>query len=313
MPALALLLAAVIPVRITAAPHIDGHLDDTVWSALPASDAFTQSFPHDGDKPSEPTRVQVAYDDENVYVAIDCTQTTKRLARLTRRDRDVADDRVSIDIDTAHDRRSAFHFQVSAAGVLVDGLRYEDTELNTDWDEIWEGEVATTQTGWSAELRIPLRILRLHADVPTWGFQVRRWLGATGELDTWAYAPRDTGGEVSRYGDLGPFEGLAPRQSVALVPFGLTRAVRTDPAVPSQFGDGVSAAAGLDATWRPRANIVVSASVLPDFGQVEADQVVLNLTTTEVEYPEKRPFFLQGMDLFQTPIQLLYTRRIGRA
>ena len=307
------LLAAVVPIRVTAAPHIDGHLDDKIWSTTPASEAFTQSFPHDGEKPTDATGVQVAYDDENVYIAIDCVQRVPRLARLTRRDRDVNDDRVSIDIDTAHDRRSAFHFQVSAAGVLVDGLRYDDTELNTDWDEIWEGEVATTSTGWSAELRIPLRILRIHASVSTWGFQVRRWTGATGELDTLAYAPRDAGGEVSRYGELGPFDGLAPRQSIALVPFGLTRGVRTDRAVPSQYGDGLSAAAGLDATWRPRSNVVVSASVLPDFGQVETDRVVLNLTTTEVEYPEKRPFFLQGMDLFQTPIQLLYTRRIGRA
>ncbi len=313
MLTLSLLLAAVIPVRVSTAPHIDGHLDDPVWSTIPASGTFTQSFPRDAEKPSAPTRIQVAYDDENLYVAIDCVQTAPRLARLTRRDRNVDDDRVGIDIDTAHDRRSAFHFQVSAAGVLVDGLRYEDTELNTDWDEIWDGEVANTATGWSAEIRIPLRILRLHAGVSTWGFQVRRWIGATGELDTWAYAPRDAGGEVSRYGDLGPFDGLAPRQSIALVPFALTRAVRTDPAVPSQYGDGLSAAVGLDATWRPRSNLVISASVLPDFGQVEADQVVLNLTTTEVEYPEKRPFFLQGMDLFQTPIQLLYTRRIGRA
>ena len=89
--------------------------------------------------------------------------------------------------------------------------------------------------------------------------------------------------------------------------------MKTDRDVPSQYGDGVSAAAGVDLTWRPRANLALSAAVLPDFGQVEADQVVINLTTTEVQFSEKRPFFLQGMDLFRTPIQLLYTRRIGRA
>jgi len=310
---LPLLIAAVVPVRITSAPLIDGLLDDRTWLTIPVDREFTQSFPRDGDRPTESTGLRVAYDDDSLYIAIDCVQHARRMARLTRRDRDANDDRISIDLDTAHDRRSAFHFQVSAAGVLADGLRYEDTELNTDWDEIWEGEVAATSNGWSAELRIPLRILRLHDGVPTWGFQVRRWIGATGELDTWAYAPRDAGGEVSRYGDLGPFEGLAPRQSLALVPFGLVRTVRTDPSVPSQYGDGVTVAAGLDATWRPRSNLAVSAAVLPDFGQVEADQVVINLTTTEIEFPEKRPFFLQGMDLFQTPIQLLYTRRIGRA
>lgn len=310
---LPVLLAAIVPVRVSTAPRIDGHLDDPAWQAVPASDAFLQSFPRDGAPATATTRVQVAYDDDSLYIAVDCAQSTPQLARLTRRDRDMSDDRISVDIDTAHDRRNAFHFQLSAAGVLVDGLRYQDTELNTDWDEIWRGEVATTPTGWSAELALPLRVLRIHADVATWGFQVRRWVGQTGELDVWAYAPRDAGGEVSRYGELGPFDGLAPRQSVVVIPFGLTRLVRTDRDVPSPYGAGVSASAGVDVTWRPRSNVVLSAAVLPDFGQVEADQVVVNLTTTEVQYPEKRPFFLQGMDLFQTPIQLLYTRRIGRA
>lgn len=313
LPLFAAAAAIAVPVRVSTAPHIDGHLDDPQWTTVRGFDRFTQSFPHDGAPPGETTRFRVAYDDDNIYIAVHCDQHARRLARLTRRDRNVDDDRVSVDIDTAHDRRSAFHFQISAAGVLVDGLRYEDVELTTDWDEIWDGAVAESATGWSAELRIPLRILRLHADVATWGFQVRRWIAATGEQDTWAYSPRDAGGEVSRYGELGPFDGLSPRQSLAVIPFGLTRVVRTAAALPSQFGDGLSAAAGIDAIWRPRANVTVAAAVLPDFGQVEADQVVINLTTTEIEFPEKRPFFLNGVDLFQTPIQLLYTRRIGRA
>jgi hypothetical protein len=305
--------AALAPARVPRAPVIDGRLDDAVWAAVPASDAFTQQFPRDGAPPAAPTRVRVAYDDDSVYVGIECAQAAPRTAHLTRRDRELEDDRVSVDLDTARDRRAAFHFQVSAAGVRVDGLRYDDTELSTEWDEIWQAEVARTARGWSAELRIPLRVLRLHAGVRTWGFQVRRWTGATGELDEWAYAPRDAGGEVSRYGELGPFEGLAPRASVALVPFLLARLVRTDAAVPSPYGDGASAAAGLDVTWRPAGSVVVAGAILPDFAQVEADQVVINLTTTETEYPEKRPFFLQGLDLFATPIQLLYTRRIGAA
>src|SRR5437868_11978252 len=111
---LPVVLAALVPVRVTvtAAPHVDGHLDDAIWSTIPANDTFTQSFPNDGAAPSEPTRVQIAYDDETLYIALDCVQRAPRLARLTRRDRDVNDDRISIELDTAHDRRSAFHFQV---------------------------------------------------------------------------------------------------------------------------------------------------------------------------------------------------------
>ncbi len=311
---LALVTAAAVlaPTRVHVAPRIDGTLDDEVWREVPASGHFTQSFPHDGQPPTEPTTVRIAYDDDNLYVAIDCVQAARRVARLTRRDRDVDGDRVAIDLDTSHDRRSAFHFQISAAGVLVDGLRFNDTDFTTDWDEVWEGEVATTERGWSAELRIPLRILRLHDRVATWGMQVRRFIGANDEEDRWAYAPRDAGGEVSRYGELGPFVGLSPRGSLAIVPFALVRLVKEDAALPTPYGNGASADAGIDLTWRPAPSITLQGAVLPDFGQVEADQLIINLTTTEIEYPEKRPFFLQGMDLFQTPIQLLYTRRIGR-
>ena len=298
--------------RVASPPHVDGHLDDAVWARVPANTAFTQSFPHDGDAPTSATHLKVAYDDDNVYFAIDCTQSVPLVARLTRRDRETDSDRVSIDLDTSRDKRGAFHFEVSAAGVMVDALRYDDTELLTDWDEVWQAEVAATPTGWSAELAIPLRILRLRGGVTTWGFQVRRNVGASGEIDTWAWAPRDAGGEVSRYGELGPFEGLSPHGSIALVPFGLSRLVETDASVPSPYGNGVSLAGGVDVTWRPTSNVSLTGAVLPDFGQVEADQVIINLTTTETEYPEKRPFFLQGMDVFQTPIQLLYTRRIGK-
>src|SRR5262245_47867418 len=296
MPALlAMAVAALAPTRVQTAPHIDGVLDDPLWQTVPASDHFLQSFPHDGAPASEPTHVKVVYDDDNLYFAIDCAQSTRPVVRLARRDRDVDGDRVAIELDTSHDRRSAFHFQVSAAGVLVDGLRYDDTELTTDWDDVWLAEVAHDAHGWSAEIAIPLRILRLHAGVAAWGFQVRRFIGATGEEDRWAYAPRDAGGEVSRYGELGPFDGLVPRGSLAVIPFGLTRLVHADPEVPSPYGNGASAAGGVDVTWRPATPITFQGAVLPDFAQVEADQLVINLTTTEVEYPEKRPFFLQGM------------------
>jgi hypothetical protein len=304
-------VASMVPVRVHHPPRIDGRLDD--WAEVPGDDELVQQFPHDGDQPTNRTVIKVAYDTDNVYFAIDCRQSQPIVARLTRRDRETDDDRVTIDLDTAHDRRSAFHFQVSAAGVLVDGLRFNDTDFSTDWDETWRAEVARTSTGWTAEIAIPLRILRLHDRVTTWGFQVRRYIAATGELDMWAYAPRDAGGEVSRYGDLGPFDALSPRTNLTIVPFALGRLTRADDAIPSPYGHGASASAGVDVTWQPAPQITLSGALLPDFGQVEADQIVINLANIEIEYPEKRPFFLQGIDLFQTPIQLVYTRRIGRA
>ncbi|HUS29420.1 MAG TPA: carbohydrate binding family 9 domain-containing protein, partial [Kofleriaceae bacterium] len=167
MSALVLLAAtaSLAPARVEHAPTIDGHLDDAAWTSIPTTTAFTQAFPDDGKPPSDPTSVRVAYDDENLYVAIACEQREPIVARLTRRDREIEGDRVSIDLDTSGDKRGAFHFQVSAAGVMVDALRYDDTEVATEWDEIWRAEIATTPTGWSAELAIPLRILRLRRGV----------------------------------------------------------------------------------------------------------------------------------------------------
>jgi hypothetical protein len=311
-----LLTAALLhPIRSHDAPDIDGRLEDGAWSAAEASSAFVQKFPDEGQAPSEPTTVRVLYDDDAVYIGIECQQAESPLVdRLTRRDREVNADRVEVDLATRGDGKSAFHFGVNAAGVLVDGIRYDDTELSLDWDENWEAAAQRTATGWSAELRIPLRILRFPA-VPTqsWGLQVRRYIAARQEIDEWAFIPRAAAGEVSHYGTLGPLDGLRPGSPFEIRPFVLARLRRRDP-TPDIVSSGTDAsvAAGLDAKWHIARDLTLDATVLPDFAQVEADQVVLNLTTYETFFPEKRPFFLEGLDVFATPVQILYTRRIGR-
>jgi hypothetical protein len=312
-----LLLATALlhPARTERAPEIDGRLDDTAWSAAESSGAFLQKFPDEGSPPSEPTSVRVLYDDDALYVAIDCRQASApRVERLTRRDRDVDADRVEVDLATRGDGKSAFHFGINASGVLVDGLRYDDTELSLDWDENWDAAVQTTATGWTAELRIPLRILRFPT-VPTqsWGLQVRRYVSARQEIDEWALIPRAVAGEVSHYGVLGPLDGLRPGSPFEVRPFVLARLRRREPTADTlASGTDAAFAAGLDAKWHIARDLTLDATILPDFGQVEADQVVLNLTTYETFFPEKRPFFLEGLDAFATPVQILYTRRIGR-
>src|SRR5262249_55400021 len=145
----------------------------------------------------------------------------------------------------------------------------------------WRAEVSRDAHGWSVELAIPFRILRLHDGVTTWGFQVKRWTGRDAKEYIWAYSPRDTGGEVSRYGELGPFVGLLPRGSLTIVPFVLGRLLHADAGVTSAFDNGASGAAGVDVTWRPAPAITLQGALYPDFGQVEADQLVINLSTTE--------------------------------
>src|SRR5262249_51230350 len=211
------------------------------------------------------------------------------------------------------DGKSAFHFGVNAAGVMVDGIRYDDTELDLSWDENWEAETRRTAGGWAAEIKIPLRIVRFPTlPAQTWGFQVRRYLSAPQEIDEWALIPRAVAGEVSHYGRLGPFVDLQAGSPFEVRPFVLARLRRRD-ATPDALASGADAhaAGGLDARWHIARDLTLDAAILPDFAQVEADQVILNLTTYEILFPEKRPFFLEGLDLFATPIALVYTRRIG--
>src|SRR5215468_2438420 len=306
--------ASLAPLPAPRAPVIDGSLDDPAWAAATATSAFVQKFPDEGAPPTHATTVRVLYDDEAVYLGIECAQAdVPVVARLTRRDRLVEADRVEIDLGTRGDGKSAFHFAVNAAGVLVDGIRYDDTELDLSWDENWEAETGRSADGWTAEIKIPLRVLRFPTlAAQTWDFQVRRYLSARQEIDEWAFIPRAVAGEVSHYGSLGPFVDLHAGSRFEIRPFVLGRARRRD-ATNETLANGVDASvsAGVDARWHIARDLTLDAAVLPDFAQVEADQVILNLTTFEILFPEKRPFFLEGLDLFATPIQLLYTRRIG--
>ena len=302
--------------RVSVPPVLDGRLDELTWKRAKSSDSFTQKTPTPGAAPVERTTVRVIYDDEAVYIGVDCTQTKAEIiARLTRRDRDVEADAISVALDTRGDHRSALEFSINAAGVLSDALRFNDTEFSPEWDDVWDARAARTSTGWSAEFRLPLRILRFR-DLPSqsFGFQVRRWVSMRQELDEWTFIPRDAGSEVAKYGTLDGFVGLRPKAALELRPF-VVGALRYSKAEADAHDRGIfpKGSAGLDLKWHPSQSLTLDATVFPDFGQVEADQVVLNLSNFEQFYPERRPFFLEGADALSTPFQLVYTRRLGRA
>ena len=305
-------------VRVTTAPVIDGHLDEAAWRDAEAATGFTQKMPQSGAPPSDATIAKVLYDDDALYVGIECPQASAPISlRLTRRDRNVESDWVSVSLDTRSDGKSALEFLINASGVLVDGARSNDVEYSADWDDNWEGKTWVRDNAWSAELRIPLRVLRFpRADVQSWGLQVRRYISGKQETDEWSYIPRTTAAEVSRYGRLEGLRGLSPKSAVELRPFVVLR-LRSRQATADTAGSGVdfTPSAGLDAKWHPSQDLTLDATLNPDFSQVEADQVVLNLSTFEVYKPEKRPFFLEGADLVapKLGLQLVYTKRIGRA
>jgi hypothetical protein len=303
--------------RAIVSPHLDGKLDDPAWQVASPTDAFVQKFPDEGAAPTEQTTLRILYDREAIWIGVDCRQTKAPIiARLTRRDRPVEADSITVALDTRKNGTSAFEFSINAAGVLSDSLRFNDTDIATDWDENWDGRVSRRADGWSAEFRIPIRILRFDSKlaVQSWGMQARRYISARQETDEWAFISRTAAGEVSHYGALDDLRGLQPPSAFELRPFVLGQ-VRHRDAVSTTLASGWDAtgSAGLDLKWHVTQNLTLDATFNPDFGQVEADQVILNLTTYEIVFPEKRPFFQEGVDVFSTPLPLLYTRRIGLA
>jgi hypothetical protein len=313
---------AITAVRTDSPPRIDGRLDDPAWAAVPADDRFTQSFPAEGKPPTHRTELRILYDDQALYVGVRLhdPQPDQIVARLTRRDRIPESDAVILRLDSRHDHSTAYVFRLHASGVQSDNFSYDDGGgTSPEWDAVWAGEAAIDEGGWNAEYRIPLSALRF-AGRPdqTWGIQVVRYVSRTGETDVWSYWPTSRRGEVSHYDHVVGLKDLRSRRTFELRPYLLGR-VRAATPTGSSFlgyrGKGHRSAdgdLGLDLKLGVTSELTFDLTVNPDFGQVEADPAVLNLTRYESFFPEKRPFFLEGTDLLRTPIQLFYSRRIGR-
>jgi hypothetical protein len=308
-------LAAVHTAR---APLIDGRLDDPAWQDATPTEAFTQQSPFDGAKPSERTRLRVLYDDDAVYIAFDCDQVnTPIVERLTRRDRDSESEWVWILIDSRNEGKSAYQFAVNISGTIADGQIIDQTAYSWEWDENWEGKSAHRAGGWSAEIRIPIRVLRFDGSQPvqSWGFQAARFIAERQETNLWAYFPRDVATPIAYLGRLEDLRGLKGGGALELIPFGVGYARRQDAIEGVMLGSGfkLAGSAGLNLKWHLANDVTLDAAFNPDFAQVEADQVILNLTNFETFLPEKRPFFLEGIDAFSFPLQVFYSRRIGAA
>ncbi len=305
---------------------LDGRLEEPDWDLAPLHDGFFQLFPAEGAPPSERTEVRVLYDDRALYVGVVARDSRPgEVSRpLGRRDRAPPSDAIAVFVDSTQGRRSAYAFELNAAGVQTDGLLFEDDTFSTEWDAVWDGATAAIADGWSAELRIPLSALRFSArEALSFGFAVRRVIARTHETLLSVPIPRSARGQVARLGELSGLNGLAPVAALELAPYLAARASLAprasdgDPPTPRRL-EPVSDV-GLDLRTSLGRGLSLQATLNPDFGQVEADEIVQNLSTLETFFPEKRPFFTQGMDLFQSvappgrpsPQQLFYSRRIG--
>lgn len=316
--------------RSTGPIKVDGHLTDDAWQrAIPFTD-FTESFPSPGAAPTMVTEARVLFDDHFIYVGVRCYDPQPQLIvrNLGRRDSTPTADLIEVAFNSSGDKRTAYSFSINAASVLRDRLFYGDTNSTDTWDATWDGAARIDSEGWTAEFAIPIRDLRISRSGAPWGFQIRRTVPRTHQIFDSRQIARQanpgTPGElaVSRFGVLTEIEELKPKRSGTIIiyaaPRGTLRPQYSSDATPWPRLFDPSLNIGADFNFAITNRLVLSATLNPDFGQVDADQIILNLSAAEYFYDEKRPFFLQGLDIFE-PVgseygnhqRMFYSRRIG--
>lgn len=292
--------------------RVDGHLDEAAWAAAPAATRFTDSDPVDGAEPTERTLVRIMYDRNAIYVGARLsTVHTKVSRRLGRRDSDLPDsDWFIVVFDSYHDHQGGYRFKVNPNTV-----RGDEANGDRSWDPVWEAATAVDDSGWTAEMRIPFSQLRFSpADQQTWGLQFYREIASTAEKMMFSYASKKEKGGSPRFGHLLGLEGIASGHRLELMPFVGGRAEYKRIDTPFRDGHDYFRNVGADLKFRPTSNFTLDMTVNPDFGQIEADESQVNLSANETFFGEKRPFFIEGANIFRTGGgDLFYTRRIGRA
>jgi len=310
-------------VRRTGPIQIDGLLDDPAWADAPVGSGFVQVQPVEGNPAVDDTEIRILYDDDAIYVAARMLdQDPTRIAdQLTRRDEMGQYDMISIAFDPNRDRRTAYQFQVSAAGVQLDGYFHSDRNVDRAWDAVWESAVARDSLGWTAEFRIPLSQIRYEPSdsIRSWGFNARRVRVASGEETFFSLISRLQQGLVSQFGLVDGMQIPRAARRAEVRPYLLSQAHFGPAEDGNPFFDGREASYRMGADFRVGLGgmFTLDGTVNPDFGQVEADPAVINLTAFETFLEERRPFFVEGAGLFDFSLsggqnRLFHSRRVGR-
>jgi len=317
-------------VRVAQPLIIDGILEEPLYAGISYSD-FIQYEPFNGAKASQKTDMWIAYDDEAVYVGARMwdDQPDSVVGRIGRRDAFLNADIFEVIIDSYHDKRTGFSFQINPAGSMRDEVYFNDSWTDDSWDGIWEGQTSVDQKGWTAEMRIPLSQLRFsEQEEYTWGILPTRYIQRSGEWDYYMYFPLNESGAMSRTADLTEIRNIHPPKRREILPY-ITAGLGRLPSLDDNAfykGKDKKIDAGADIKLGIGANLTVDATINPDFGQVEADPSSINLSDHETFYDEKRPFFLEGRSIFNfgnggptnniginfSEPRFFYSRRIGR-
>jgi hypothetical protein len=319
-------------VRLTSPVVIDGQLTEPIWQSPDPITHFIQRDPVQGAEPSQKTEVRIAYDDAALYIGARMWDTSPDsiVARLARRDSYLASDQFNVFLDPFHDKRNGYYFEINVTGTINDGTLFNNDWDESSWDGVWQGKAHRDAQGWTAELRIPFSQLRFKkADEYLWGINFRRDLPRRNEKDWIVFTPRSESGFVSRFPTLVGIDHVAPSRYFEVLPYVTSRAEFTHAPTGDPFNDGsrTHGDVGGDLRTGLGSSLTLNATVNPDFGQVEVDPAVVNLTDTETFFDEKRPFFVEGNTIYnfgnqgannywgfnwQDP-KFFYTRRIGRA
>ena len=289
-------------VRTETAPKIDGYIEE-VWTQADSATGFIQQAPNEGEPATEKTVAYLLYDDQNIYVAFKCydSRPEKLDLRAGRRDGQEGD-AVVLFLDTFNDNITGYFFEVNACNVQSDAFLTADRTFNASWDGVWFSAVTLTDFGYVVEMKIPFTSMRWKEDLSEWGIDFSRYVTRKQERDWWGFQ-RQEGFRVSRAGRLvGIHPPKAEVSHLEAYPVGLVRYEK-----PSS-----SPEVGFDLAWYPTSSTNLMLTVKPDFAQVEADPYRVNLTKYPTYLSERRPFFIEGAEVFQTRMRLFYSRRVGK-
>lgn len=297
-----------------AAITIDGRLDDAPWFKVPRLPAMIQVEPRFGGEATHPTEVWVAYGERGLYVAFQCHQDPAAVfGAISRKDQLAPGDRVTLEIDSNNDETTGYRFTVNPSGSQEDAQIFRDDSVELLWDGVWSSAARKNDRGWAAEIYIPWATLRFDAkdEAHTFGINVERWSNDLQERVRLSPTPQGLPGLMSMALDYGPVADIKPGLNVELRPFTSFRIAAQRPEGSLDRSWPFLPNAGYDVKYGLRGNLTLDLAVNPDFGQAEVDPAVLNLGPFEVFFPERRQFFLESKEIFETRFLLFYSRRVG--
>ena len=311
-------------------PVIDGIMDETSWNGVEWENDFIENRPDENTPPSNQTRFKITYDQKYIYIGIQCLDSLpeKIVKRLSRRD-SFDGDWVGVFIDSYYDKRTAFGFIVSAAGVKGDVFESNNGGNEDDsWNPIWYTKTSIDADGWIAEMKIPLSQLKFgKSEEQVWGMEVMRRHFREEERSVWQRIPPDTAGFISEFGELHGLFNLEPQKQLEIQPYSVAsiKSYESEEGNPFLDGSDGKLTVGLDAKIGITNDLTMDLTINPDFGQVEADPSAIALDGFQIFFEEQRPFFVENKNIFDYRVSsseagntfgsdnLFYSRRIGRS